>query len=200
MKSKKHQPAVTEPNGKAQSASPLIRERWRMLYAGINLKEAAQTQFNMKNQRSSTVSHPFTFHIQVLNTFVAQIEVEEFRNFFSDQQVRAALDTFGKIHFARTVLIPMNRTTATAEGTFAFQVMMVYDGEWEELARFFWDCQPLRNLFQRASGIAINPGDNVAAFNGFEEFIRLNNITRTSRELHKGYTLSVKEIRQAFSR
>jgi hypothetical protein len=144
------------------------------------------------------MTYPFTFHLQVKPGIYSQNEVSKYRNFFSDETVNNSLQNYGKVHFGRTVLIPNERVVPGSHGTFAFQVIMVYDDELEDLIRLFWDTPAFRNMFTKISIVAKKSYDTPQTFEQFRAFILENNINHSARELHKGYKLSVKSIWKAF--
>ena len=145
------------------------------------------------------MARPFTFHMQIKEDISAQNVAESLRNYLSGLAVIDALDSSGVIHFARLVLIPNSRVVAGTAGTFAIQVIIVYDGEPAGLLDFFWDALPMRSLFQAIAGIGKVPAPDVEDPGLFRKYISDNNINRKPRELHKGYNLTVKQIREKFS-
>lgn len=144
------------------------------------------------------MARPFTFHMQVREDIAAQNGAENLRAYFARPDVVDAFDKSEIIHFARTVLIPNARIEPGTTGTFAVQILIVYDGEVDELIDFFWKTPSLRSLFEEIATFAKIPCTAIADPVQFRKYIKQNNINRTRRELHKGYDLTVKQIREKF--
>lgn len=142
------------------------------------------------------MARSFTFHMQVRDDIPAQNGAESFRAFFSRPDAIEALDASGIVHFARTVLIPNSRITPGTVGTFAVQVVIVYDGKPKDFIDWLAGTNPLRELFVGISAIAKRPCPDTIAI---EDYLLQNNLSRTARELHKGHKLTVEGIRAMFT-
>jgi hypothetical protein len=145
------------------------------------------------------MARPFTFHLQLKEDIQSQNAAEDFRNFFGKSEVIKALDKSEIIHFARTVLIPNDRITAGTKGTFALQVVLVYDGTLKELITWICATRAIREIFVGLSEIGKVTCTNAEDREALADYIFQNNINRTARELHAGHRLTVKKIRSLFS-
>lgn len=141
---------------------------------------------------------PFTFHMQIREELYAQNEVEKLRRILAEPDAFHTLNSSGIIHFARTVLIPNDRITPATKGTFAIQVIIVYDGKLKDLVAWLAETEPIRLIFQQISAIAKAPCPNPDCTKTLQTYLLQNNLTRTKRELHMGYNLTVQEIRNRF--
>ena len=142
------------------------------------------------------MARSFTFHMQIREDIPSQNGAEAFRSFFSRPDAIEALDQSGIVHFARTGLIPNSRVTPGTVGTFAVQVVMVYDGKLKDFIDWLAGTNPLRELFVGISAIAKQPCADTMAI---EDYLRENNLSRSARELHKGHQLTVEAIRNMFT-
>lgn len=141
------------------------------------------------------MSRSFTFLMQIREDVQSQNRAEEFRAFFSRPDAIEALDQSRMIHFARTVLIPNRRITPGTVGTFAVQVVLVYDGKYDALIDWLAGTNPIRELFVGISEMAKRPCTDMIQI---EDWLRANNLSRTSREMHRGHHHSLEEIRAEF--
>lgn len=141
------------------------------------------------------MSRSFTFHMQIREDIQSQNRAEDFRAFLSRPDAIEALDHSRMIHFARTVLIPNRRVTPGTLGTFAVQVVVVYDGKYNAFIDWLAGTNPIRELFVGISEIAKRPCTDMLRI---EDWLRANNLSRTSREMHKGHRHSLAEIQAAF--
>lgn len=145
--------------------------------------------------KADIMARSFTFHMQIREDIPSQNGAENFRAFFSRPDAIEALDQSGIVHFARTVLIPNSRVTPGTVGTFAVQVVMVYDGKLKDFIDWLAGTNPLRELFVGISAIAQRPCADTMEI---EDYLRENNLSRTARELHKGHQWTVEGIRAMF--
>jgi hypothetical protein len=137
------------------------------------------------------MAFPLTLYIPIKQDQTTQAAAQAAHDHFVSSY-REVLDHFGKVHFARFVLIP----NPGAPGTLAICVITSFDGDMNAYLEDFWNDESLKNVFAGLAAMALAETP-VANYTQFENFINNHNLSKM-HELYGAYGQTVTQIKAKF--
>jgi hypothetical protein len=134
------------------------------------------------------MANPLTLYIPIRQDPTTQAAAQAAHDHFVSTYTEV-LDHFGKVHYARFVLIPNPGVT----GILAVCVITSFDGPMNPYLQDFWNDESLKKVFSGLAGMAL-VDTPVANFTQFENFINNHNLSKMN-ELYGAYKLTVKQIK-----
>ncbi|MDE5462202.1 hypothetical protein [Bradyrhizobium sp. CSS354] len=135
------------------------------------------------------MANPLTLYIPIKQDQTTQDAAQAARKHFVSTYT-PALDHFGKVHYARFVLIPNH---AVPGKILAICVMTSFDGPTNPYLTDFWNDPALREVFAGLAKMAL-ADTSITDYTGFENFINENNLSEIG-ELYQAYKYTVVQIK-----
>jgi hypothetical protein len=141
---------------------------------------------------STPMAFPLTLYIPIKQDPTTQAAAQAAHDNFVSSYTEV-LDHFGKVHYARFVLIP---NPGGALGILAVCVITSFDGPMNPYLEDFWNDESLKNVFAGLAAMALAEA-TVANLTEFEKFINNHNLSKMN-ELYGAYKQTVKQIKAKF--
>jgi hypothetical protein len=140
---------------------------------------------------NTSMANPLTLYIPIKQDAATQAAAQAAHDHFVSSY-KEVLDHFGKVHFARFVLIPNPGVT----GILAVCVITSFDGPMNPYLQDFWNDKSLKEVFAGLAAMALTETP-VADFVQFENFINDHNLSKMN-ELYGAYDQTVRQIKAKF--
>ena len=137
------------------------------------------------------MANPLTLYIPIKQDTATQAAAQAAHDHFVSSYTEA-LDHFGKVHYARFVLIP----NPGAAGILALCVITSFDGAMNPYLTDFWNDDTLRKVFAGLADMALGEL-SITDYTGFETFINNHNLSKMG-ELYQAYDHTVLQIKTRF--
>jgi hypothetical protein len=137
------------------------------------------------------MANPLTLYIPIKQDKTTQDEAQAAHKGFVSNYT-PALDNFGKVHYARFVLIP---NPDAAGKILAICVITSFDGPMNPYLTDFWNDPILRGVFAGLAKMALVE-TTVTNYTEFENFINQNNLSEIG-ELYQAYKYTAVQIKAA---
>jgi hypothetical protein len=137
------------------------------------------------------MAFPLTLYIPIKQDQATQAAAQAAHDHFVPSY-KDVLDHFGKVHYARFVLIPNSGAT----GILAVCVITSFDGPMNPYLQDFWNDKSLKEVFAGLAAMALTEA-TVASFTEFENFINNHNLSKMN-ELYSAYDQTVRQIKAKF--
>lgn len=135
------------------------------------------------------MANPLTLYILIKQDQTTQDAAQVARKHFVSNYTEP-LDRFGKVHYARFVLIPNSGTTGKV---LAICVITSFDGPMNPYLTDFWNDPSLREVFAGLAKMAVAE-TSITNYTEFEKFINENNLSEMG-ELYQAYKQTVVQIK-----
>jgi len=137
------------------------------------------------------MANPLTLYVPIKQDPTTQAAAQAAHDHFA-KNYKQILDHFGKVHFARWLLIP----NPVGSGILAICLITTYDGAMNPYLSDFWNDPALQQTFAGIAAMAV-ANVSVTNFTEFENFINSNNLSQEG-DIYQAYDHTVLQIRAKF--
>jgi hypothetical protein len=138
------------------------------------------------------MANPLTLYVPIKQDPTTQAAAQAAHDHFV-KNYKEVLDHFGKVHYARFLLIP----NPAGSGILAICVITTFDGPMNPYLADFWDNDALRAAFSGFAAMALAKL-SVANLTEFENFINSHNLSHEG-EIYQAYDHTAVQIKAKFA-